>query len=274
MSDVMDPQPKQPKKSDLLIRSLSSIVLGPPVLAAVYFGSPYSDGLIVLCALILSWEWAMLTGRRHIRVPGWLLVASVTTLLVLGALGFEELFIPVLLLCTVLIFAYTKFIERDVPQAFWLTLGLGYVSVTTYSLLWLRNGSDNGFEIVLWILLVVWSTDIGAYFSGKSIGGPKIAPSISPKKTWAGLIGGMIAAAAISFGFAISTELFSPILLGFFGACLAVVSQMGDFFESHIKRKFDAKDSSNLIPGHGGLFDRVDGLLACSLLVFLIHLVY
>ncbi len=159
-------------------------------------------------------------------------------------------------------------------MAFWLTLGLGYLSITTYSLLWLRNSYENGFEIVLWILLVVWSTDIGAYFSGKSIGGPKIAPSISPKKTWAGLIGGMISAAVISYIFAEITELYDPLVLGVSGAVLAVVSQMGDFFESHIKRKFDAKDSSKLIPGHGGLFDRVDGLLACSLLVFLFHLVY
>ncbi|WP_246814253.1 phosphatidate cytidylyltransferase [Kiloniella majae] len=274
MNDVMDPQQKRPKKSDLLVRSLSSIVLGPPVLAAVYLGSPYSDELIVLSGLILAWEWASLCYRRKIRVPGWFLVVAITGLLTFSAFGYTGFFVPVLLSCAVVLYLYTRYVDKNSDLALWLTLGLGYLSITTYSLLWLRNSYENGFEIVLWILLVVWSTDIGAYFSGKSIGGPKIAPSISPKKTWAGLIGGMIAAAVISYIFAEFTELYDPLVLGVSGAGLAVVSQMGDFFESHIKRRFDAKDSSNLIPGHGGLFDRVDGLLACSLLVFLIHVVY
>ncbi|WP_421783634.1 phosphatidate cytidylyltransferase [Kiloniella litopenaei] len=274
MNDVMDPQPKRPKKSDLLVRSLSSIILGPPVLAAVYLGSPYSDELIVLSGLILAWEWASLCYRRKIEAPGWFLVVSITGLLTLSAFGYTDFFVPALLSCAVMLYLYTRFANRKSDLAFWLTLGLGYLSVTTYSLLWLRNSSGNGFEIVLWILLVVWSTDIGAYFSGKSIGGPKIAPSISPKKTWAGLIGGMISAALISYVFAEFTGLYNPLILGLSGAGLAVISQMGDFFESHIKRRFDAKDSSNLIPGHGGLFDRVDGLLACALLVFLIHIVY
>ncbi|WP_204247737.1 phosphatidate cytidylyltransferase [Kiloniella litopenaei] len=274
MNDVMDPQPKRPKKSDLLVRSLSSIILGPPVLAAVYLGSPYSDELIVLSGLILAWEWASLCYRRKIEAPGWFLVVSITGLLTLSAFGYTDFFVPALLSCAIMLYLYTRFANRKSDLAFWLTLGLGYLSVTTYSLLWLRNSSGNGFEIVLWILLVVWSTDIGAYFSGKSIGGPKIAPGISPKKTWAGLIGGMVSAALISYVFAEFTGLYNPLILGLSGAGLAVISQMGDFFESHIKRRFDAKDSSNLIPGHGGLFDRVDGLLACALLVFLIHIVY
>ncbi|WP_162937977.1 phosphatidate cytidylyltransferase [Kiloniella sp. EL199] len=274
MNDVMDPQPKRPKKSDLLVRSLSSIVLGPPVLAAVYLGSPYSDVLIIVSGVILAWEWAALCYRRRIEAPGWFLIVSIAGLLMLGAFGYVGLFAPALLSCTIFLYLYMRFVTRNSDRAFWLTLGLCYLSVTTYALLWLRNSSGNGFETVLWILLVVWLTDIGAYFFGKSIGGPKIAPSISPKKTWAGLIGGMISAAVISYIFAEFTELYDPLILSIFGASLAVVSQMGDFFESHIKRRFDAKDSSNLIPGHGGLFDRVDGLLACSLLVFLIHLVY
>ena len=145
-----------------------------------------------------------------------------------------------------------------------LLLGGMYVATAAYALVALP------IAVVLGILSVVIATDVGAYFSGRSIGGPKIAPSISPSKTWAGLGGGMLAAGFVSAGFfawnsgdaSLRTMMFIAFAIG---ALLAVVAQSGDFFESWLKRRAGVKDSSNLIPGHGGVFDRVDGLLPVAI---------
>ena len=268
MTDVMGPQPKQPKKSDLFVRSLSSIVLGPPVIAAVYFGAPYSSGLIYITAIILAWEWAKLCGRGALKQSGWFLISAIAIIMALGVLEqFYVLYglIP-LLAAGMLCIARIQF--RENSKAIWYLIGLVYLSTSCLALLFLRNNPVNGLDVILWILFVVWATDIGAYFAGRSIGGPKIAPKISPKKTWSGLVGGMVCAGLVSYLSTIWLTLWEPLLLIIAGGLLAVISQMGDFFESHLKRKFDAKDSSKLIPGHGGLFDRVDGLLACVLVVF------
>ena len=146
----------------------------------------------------------------------------------------------------------------------WL-LGFGYILWAAYHLALLD------IPLVIFPVLIVIATDVGAYFSGRSIGGPKIAPAISPSKTWAGLIGGMIAAGLMLAGTFIwntgDASIRPMLLLAFvIGAVLAVVAQAGDFFESWLKRKAGMKDSSNLIPGHGGVFDRIDGLLPVAIL--------
>ncbi len=147
----------------------------------------------------------------------------------------------------------------ETEDAIWGLLGLFYVAIPCACLLWLR---ETDIALVAYILPVVWATDIGAYFSGRIIGGAKLAPAISPNKTWAGLGGGMTAAAIIG-GIA---HLYSPYpttLLGAMalGAFMAILAQIGDLFESWLKRRAGVKDSSSLIPGHGGLLDRVDGLM-------------
>ena len=147
--------------------------------------------------------------------------------------------------------------------------GALYIGAAAYSLIVLPV------EVLLGALAIVIATDTGAYFSGRAIGGPKIAPKISPSKTWAGLGGGMVAAGLVSFAFFYSNvgeRAFSAmalVALGI-GAALAVVAQSGDFFESWLKRKAGMKDSSNLIPGHGGVFDRVDGLLPVAIITLLL----
>ena len=132
---------------------------------------------------------------------------------------------------------------------------------------------EYSFEMVLWLMFVVWATDIGGYVFGKSLGGPKLLPKISPKKTWSGLLGGMLFACVVSYFFILTMRHFEVYLsMPFFvgsSAVLAVISQMGDLFESRIKRYLNIKDSSNLIPGHGGIFDRVDGLLFAAPVVAL-----
>lgn len=144
--------------------------------------------------------------------------------------------------------------------------GTPYIGVPALSLAWLRSDPASGFETILWLLCLVWATDIGAYFAGRLIGGPKLLPRVSPKKTWAGLIGGMVSAAGVGAGIAAWLGL-SVVGFGLLSAGLAVVSQAGDLFESWVKRRFNVKDSSNIIPGHGGVLDRVDGVLPVAVVV-------
>ena len=145
----------------------------------------------------------------------------------------------------------------------WLAGGLLYVGAGAAALFVVREAM--GFAGALWLMATVWATDIGAYFAGRSIGGPKIAPAISPSKTWAGLGGGMVAAALVSWG--IGKWSGSDAGLYLLGAPMAVLAQAGDFFESWMKRRAGVKDSSNLIPGHGGVLDRLDGLLPVAIAI-------
>jgi phosphatidate cytidylyltransferase len=137
-------------------------------------------------------------------------------------------------------------------------LGLFYVAIPALSLIWLR---EHGIVPVLMVILSVWMTDCGAYFTGRSIGGPKLAPTISPNKTWSGLMGGVICSALVVGALAYYYQV--PYWGAYFGvgAVLAVISQLGDLFESHMKRRAGVKDSGTIIPGHGGVLDRIDGLL-------------
>lgn len=153
----------------------------------------------------------------------------------------------------------------------WVISGVLYISFPCISLLLLRD-MENGLLIVLWLMLTVWATDIGAFAAGRTIGGPKLAPFISPNKTWAGLLGGMASAAILSFIFAQWIASPHSKELTIIGASLAVISQIGDFLESWIKRYFGVKDSGTTIPGHGGLLDRVDGIITVAPIVLFITL--
>ena len=152
----------------------------------------------------------------------------------------------------------------------WITGGILYCALPGIALVTLRN-LPGGLELTLWTLAIVWATDILAYFAGRAIGGPKLAPTISPNKTWAGLAGGMIGAAVTSYVVArlagISLALFDYALIA--GLVLAVVAQAGDLFESWMKRVAGVKDSGNLLPGHGGVLDRLDGLVPVAVIVAL-----
>ncbi len=191
-------------------------------------------------------------------ITGFMLLTVLTFILRLPQDGFSG---AILILSGVLYWEWW----RLVPHWLGRVLGLVYVLVPMLCLLLLRL---NGIEYIIYIFLVVAATDIGAFFAGRKIGGPKLAPKISPNKTWAGLLGGMVCASIFSYFF----EVPYPILLGLL---LALVSQMGDLFESWLKRRVGVKDSSNLLPGHGGFLDRLDGLLfAVPALYLVLHVIY
>lgn len=146
----------------------------------------------------------------------------------------------------------------------WYVAGFVYALAAALALLWVRDRADNGAWLVLWIFVVVWMTDIGGYFVGRAVGGPKLAPSISPGKTWAGFYGGVIAATIFGAAWALFTGLHLLLLL--LAPLFAVAAQGGDLFESWMKRRAGVKDSGTWLPGHGGVFDRLDGLLPVAIL--------
>ena len=146
----------------------------------------------------------------------------------------------------------------------WYVAGLAYALAAALSLLWIRDRSDAGVNLVLWVFILVWTTDIGAYFTGRAIGGPKLAPAISPGKTWAGFYGGIVAASICGGLWALFEGL--PLILLLLAPLFSVASQGGDLFESWMKRRAGVKDSGRWLPGHGGVFDRVDGLLPVAIL--------
>ncbi|WP_310468284.1 phosphatidate cytidylyltransferase [Sphingomonas sp.] len=148
--------------------------------------------------------------------------------------------------------------------AAWSIGGFVYALLPALALLWIRDRADNGLGLVLWVFIVTWATDIGGYFVGRAFGKRKLAPAISPGKTWAGLYGGMAAAALLGGGWVLYAGLDRALFA--LAPLFAIAAQGGDLFESWLKRRAGVKDSGDMLPGHGGVFDRLDGLLPVALL--------
>ncbi len=170
----------------------------------------------------------------------------------------------VLLFSGVMIVEWCKIASRKPGAMPWYVLGLAYVFIPCAALIWLRNDPNVGLQQILWIVALVIAADTGAYIAGRSIGGPKLAPRVSPNKTWAGLGGAVVSAAIVGAITALLMDLPSLAILTAISAGLAVIEQAGDLAESAFKRHFGVKDASNIIPGHGGALDRVDGLIAVA----------
>jgi len=208
--------------------------------------------------LIMIYEWDQICEKRRFGPIG--IAQGVAICVVLFLVNTNQLGMALLVFLVALvgIAAIAMLLKRPV---LWPSLGLAYVAVPCAAVIWLRDQSANGMTIVLWSLVVVWATDTGAYLLGKSIGGPKLAPRISPKKTWAGLIGGT-ACGTLAGGFvAAASGLATVFALSVMSFALTFAAHAGDLAESAVKRHFQVKDSGTLIPGHGGLLDRVDGLV-------------
>lgn len=236
-------------------RILSALVLAPLALAAVWYGSWAFVLLASLAGGLLAWEWTRLCLGRF-GAGGVVLGLMAVTVAVLGLTG------PLWGLLVIVTAAVAAPLAQSAAgrSNWWMVSGALYIGLPTLALVWLRS---QGRETILWLLFLVWATDIGAYAAGRAFGGPKLLPRVSPKKTWAGLAGGVVSAGLVGAGVALATNL-SPWLLILVSAGLAVVAQAGDLAESSVKRHFGVKDSSSIIPGHGGVFDRLDGLLAAA----------
>ena len=269
-NDVMAPPAVDPIASSLKTRVISTVVLLPIVVALLYVGGLGFALFLAFVAVLMAVEWDRLTGGRGFGQQGVMLAAGLVLALTLGYLGKMDWALSALLPIAVVLALLGQFLGRGMA---WPVLGLFWLGLPCLALMWLRMG-DQGMLAVLWLFLSVWSCDTGAYVSGRSIGGPKLAPRISPNKTWAGLLGGILAAAVASMLLALISGSGSIMLFAILGALLALISQCGDLAESSLKRRFDVKDSSTLIPGHGGILDRADGVLFAApalVLFFMIH---
>ena len=179
----------------------------------------------------------------------------------------ESLFFLITIAITILMTAeWIDLTKNAIDQKKWRLIGLLYIMIPMYCALQIRIHDSN---ILLWMFAVIWATDIFAFFAGKSFGGTKLAPSISPNKTWTGLLGGVIASMFIGF---LSAFMFKGgvVFFVFFSVILALVEQASDLLESKFKRIFGAKDSGNIIPGHGGVLDRLDGMMLVAPVVLVL----
>ncbi|HEX3863114.1 MAG TPA: phosphatidate cytidylyltransferase [Stellaceae bacterium] len=245
----------------MALRILSALVLAPVAIAAAWFGWPWLPIMTALAAAGLGWEWARLCQAGRLGASGVVLIAAVLTAVGVAAAG-QTLPAMILALIGAVVVFVVALRERG-SDTRWLALGALWVALPCVLLLWLaREESGGGRVTLLWIFAIVWATDIGAYAVGRQFGGPLLAPNWSPRKTWSGLIGGAGCAALAGWGTARALDVSAVLPLVLVSAGLAIVEQFGDLAESVAKRRFGVKDSSGLIPGHGGLFDRLDGLLA------------
>lgn len=252
----------KPAPSNLVMRVLAALVLAPLAIALAYAGGWLWALLVTLVSIGLFAEWLMVVGAGSTALTGagTIVIATMGLCVTFGALKTAVItgFIGGAI---VTLIARGKFV--------WAATGFAYASAALLASILLRKDLVNGFSALMFVLLVVWATDIGGYFAGRSIGGPKLWPRVSPKKTWSGALGGFVASLAVAGGFA-ACGIGKTIPLLLVGAILSVVSQAGDLFESAVKRRFGVKDSSHLIPGHGGLMDRLDGFVAAILMAWII----
>ncbi len=224
--------------------------------------------LILAAGAIVAWEWVRLCGGGEVTPHGWLAIGAVLCALFAGALGAYAVALAIAGLAALALAGLLLLVRS--PAALWLPSGVVYLAAAGLALLFLRDRPEDGWRIIFWLLAVVWATDTGGYVAGRTLGGPKLAPTVSPNKTWSGLAGAMLAAGVVGAAAAALWPGWDPLTLGLASLGLALVGQAGDLFESRLKRRFGAKDSSHLIPGHGGLLDRVDGVLSVGLVVSLV----
>jgi phosphatidate cytidylyltransferase len=256
--------------TNLKARALSAVVLGAVVLGATFAGGLFFTLVTGAIALVVWSEWvdiACPSSDDRLKLAGYLIIAAI----VVASMVLPNIAMIIVLVVAVLIFAAGSFV---LGGGAWAVGGLVYAAATFIAMTMLRESgaSASGLIAILFLFAAVWATDIGAYFSGRHFGGPKIWPAISPNKTWSGGIGGIVAAmiaATLLAGIAGTGNLMS---LAFLAIALSLVSQAGDFFESWIKRRNGVKDSGTIIPGHGGIMDRIDGLVFAAIALWLMCL--
>ncbi|CDZ72182.1 Phosphatidate cytidylyltransferase [Neorhizobium galegae bv. orientalis] len=257
--------------AELKRRIASAVVLAVVVLTATWYGGLAFRIVAAAMAVLIYYEWSTITraAERDFRANafGWVAIFLIAIDLVVDE---GELSVPILggAIVTALLLVLLR------KGSWWLPGGILYAGLSGISLAAIRAEDQAGFVATLFIFAVVWATDILAYFVGRALKGPKLAPRISPGKTWSGAIGGtvsgVIASSALTLGVFSRLSIWT-VAIAFL---LSVASQIGDLFESFIKRRFGVKDSSHLIPGHGGVMDRVDGLVFACFAAFLLTLVY
>jgi len=254
----------KPVSSELLLRINSALILVVLSLSLTYAGPQTFAGLILFFSCLMGWEWGRVVRGKGIDG---IFAIQALSIIAAGALTLE--LHPVYAVLVILAATYTAFWLHKWwnyhSDPWWSAAGVYYAGFPAISLIAIRQDANYGFHAIIFLFIIVWSADTGAFFIGRMIGGPKLAPKISPNKTWSGLIGGALVACAAGVAFARWLGHTSLTAMGLLSLTLALVSQGGDLGESAVKRFFGVKDSSGLIPGHGGVLDRLDGLVFAAM---------
>lgn len=257
-----------------MLRIMSSLVLAPLAITTAYLGGVAFVAFWAIAALAVLWEWDTLVCRHDrnlVLATGAVTLVGCALMIALDRPGIA------VALVTLAFFAVAALASKSRPV--WCAAGLIYAAAILIAPALLRSDASLGFAAILFLFVIVWLTDIAAYFVGRAVGGPKLMPSVSPNKTWSGALGGTVAGVA---GGVVVASQFGAAELGRGGLgavaviafILSAASQVGDLVESAIKRQFNAKDASQLIPGHGGLMDRLDGFVAAATAGTLIGIVH
>jgi phosphatidate cytidylyltransferase len=245
--------------NNLLLRVTSAVVLAPLALVAAYVGGWPFAIFWGVAALVVLWEWMTLVLERSYRA---LMSSCAVAIVVADFLAW--LGRPVAALCIVGLGALAGAIFAPSERRLWVIAGTGYAGGLALAPVILRADSTFGFAMIALLFGIVWTTDVFGYFAGRAFGGPRLWPSISPKKTWSGAVAGAIGAVGVAPLIASQFGAFDRIAIVAAALLLSIVAQAGDLFESWVKRQFNAKDSSHIIPGHGGVMDRLDGFWAAA----------
>ena len=261
----MSTSPRGGAWRDLGVRTAAAAVLIPVVIGCVWMGGITYEVLLLILAGLMILEWCRMVFDRQERT-------AQMTVFALGcaiSFGCARAGVPEFAAAALMLAWGAAVVLAKVYGSLtvWRCFGVPYLVVPILAMFYLRNEPLLGLVAIIWLLAVVWATDTGAYFAGRLFGGPKLAPRFSPNKTWAGLIGGMAGAACAAALVVHFSGLPAVALAAGVGALTAAVAQLGDIFESAAKRHFNVKDSGTLIPGHGGILDRVDGLLFAAVFV-------
>lgn len=248
------------ESNEFAVRVVSSVVLAAVALAGAWAGHWLAGFVVAAAVVIVHLEWTDLTGDR--RQQAIVFTGGLVVCLLLLTAGYR--LYGSLLAAVLTVGGYLT------TWSLWRPAGIVYATVLGFSLLFLRNAPRDGLLGLVFLFVVVWGTDIGAYAVGRLIGGRKLWPAVSPGKTWSGAIGGLLVGVAAGMAFVAWSGFATGRAILFVSLALALAAEAGDLFESWVKRRSGAKDSGRLIPGHGGLMDRVDGLVFAGGLAILI----
>jgi phosphatidate cytidylyltransferase len=255
-----DPNVKSAGASNLTLRIASAVVLMPIAFGTAYYGDWPFALFWAIAAIAVLWEWVTLIAGPGQRV---LFLTCGSALAIAAVLVWNDR--PITALLLVALGALVAAVLAPRQQRAWLGTGVCYAGALLLSAILLRGGEWLGFVALVLLFAIVWTTDIFGYFAGRTFGGPKLMPSVSPKKTWSGAIAGVAGAMIVAVLVATAFGGLNRIAFACLALLLSVLSQAGDLLESSIKRRFGAKDASGLIPGHGGVMDRLDGFWAAAL---------